>query len=57
AQEIQMGIDPIIVLHGKMSRRALSMVFEWTALHQQELLENWWRLRSSQAPEKIEPLD
>lgn len=56
-QEIQIGIDPIMVLHGQLPRRAMSMVFEWAALHQQELLANWEYLHSNQAPQKIEPLD
>ena len=55
--EIQVGIDPIMVLHGQLPRRAMSMVFEWAALHQQELLMNWDYLNNNQAPEKIEPLD
>ena len=56
-QEIQVGIDPITVLHGQLPRRAMSMVFEWAALHQQELLANWTYLHSNKMPEKIEPLD
>lgn len=32
------------------------MVLEWTALHQQELLENWERLHSSRPPNKVAPL-
>jgi hypothetical protein len=56
-QEMQVGIDPITVLHGGLPRRAMSMVFEWAALHQQELLANWEFLHSNQPPLKIEPLD
>jgi len=56
-QEAQISIDPIQVLHGQIPRRALSMVFEWTALHQRELMENWLRLQQDQAAQKIEPLE
>jgi len=55
--EAQIGIDPIIVLQGDLPRRAMSMVIEWSALHQHELLENWERLRDSLPAQKIEPLE
>jgi hypothetical protein len=31
--EAQIGINPIEVLEGRLPRRAVSMVIEWTALH------------------------
>jgi hypothetical protein len=55
--EVQMGINPIGVLGGHLPRRAESMVIEWTALHQQELMENWHRLEDDQPAERIAPLD
>ncbi len=54
--EAQVGIDPIIVLQGKLPNRAVSMVLEWAALHQRELMHNWRRLQSNQPIERIEPL-
>ncbi len=54
--EAQISIDPIQILEGSIPNRAASMVIEWTALHQRELMENWQRLRRDQAPNKIEPL-
>jgi hypothetical protein len=56
-EEAQISIEPISVLNGQLPRRALSMVFEWAALHQQELMNNWQRLQESQATESIDPLD
>ncbi|MCL4265094.1 MAG: DUF4160 domain-containing protein [Anaerolineae bacterium] len=56
-QEAQVGIDPITVLNGQLPRRTLSMVFEWSALHQRELMQNWVRLQTNQRAEKIEPLE
>jgi len=32
------------------------MVFEWAALHQLELMENWRRLHNEQPAEKVDPL-
>jgi len=56
-REVQIGIDPIQVLEGKLSRRAVSMVIEWAALHQRELMTNWERLRRDQSVVEIEPLE
>ena len=56
-QEVQVGIEPIVILNGTLSRRAQSMVFEWAALHQLELMANWERLRDNQPAEKIAPLE
>lgn len=55
--EAQIGIDPIAILEGRLPNRAASLVIEWAALHQHELLKNWQRLRSDQATERIEPLE
>jgi len=56
-QEAQVGINPITILRGGLPRRAESMVIEWAALYQRELMENWHRLRNDQPAQKIEPLD
>ncbi|HNT76456.1 MAG TPA: DUF4160 domain-containing protein [Anaerolineae bacterium] len=56
-REVQIGIDPIQILEGKLPHRAISMVIEWAALHQRELLNNWERLRRDQQAVKIEPLE
>lgn len=56
-QEMQVGIDPIIILNGQLTRRAVSMVIEWAAIHQQELMDNWQRLDESRDVVKIEPLE
>lgn len=55
--EAQIGIDPIGVLGGKLPRRAISMVIEWAALHQQELMRNWDELRKDHPVAKIKPLE
>jgi hypothetical protein len=49
-------LDPIRVIESELPQRALSMVLEWTALHQEELLENWKRLHANQPPLKVPPL-
>lgn len=55
--EAELGIEPIALLRGRFARRALSMVMEWTAEHQQELVANWELMRNDQAPNRIDPLD
>jgi hypothetical protein len=55
--EVEVGIDPLTVLRGRFPRRALGMVLEWAAMHQQELLDNWGRLHNEEAPQRIDPLD
>ncbi len=54
--EAQIGIDPIQVLEGELPSRAISLVIEWAALHQRELMEDWNLMRRDQAPRKIQPL-
>ena len=54
--EAEVGIDPIEIREGDMPHRAISMVLEWAALHQRELMDNWRRLRTSRTAEKIAPL-
>lgn len=55
-QEITLELQTGIV-QGKMSRRALRMVFEWSEKHQEELLRNWERARAREPFESIQPLE
>ena len=51
------GISPLTILAGDLPNRAAALALEWAALHQQELLANWNRLRVAQAPQPIDPLE
>ncbi len=55
--EAQVGIDPIAVIEGRLPNRATSLVIEWAALHQRELMSNWSQLRNDQPIARIEPLE
>ena len=55
--EVEVGVEPLTVLKGRLPRRALGMVMEWAAAHQAELLHNWNLLNRDQAPDRIEPLE
>lgn len=50
-------IHKMTLLGGALPRRALSMVLDWTELHQEELLENWQLCASMQHPKPISPLE
>ncbi len=49
-------IDQIEMVEGSLSRKEQRLVEAWIVLHQNELLENWERLQSSELPFKIAPL-
>ncbi|MEX2431627.1 MAG: DUF4160 domain-containing protein [Dehalococcoidia bacterium] len=53
----EVGIDDIGILAGRLPPRAQTMVFEWAALHQRELRENWERARWHEILFKVEPLE
>ncbi len=54
-QEITVEIATGLVA-GKMSRRVLRMVFEWSDKYQDELRRNWERARARKSLEPIPPL-
>jgi hypothetical protein len=54
-QEVTIEINSGIV-KGHMSKRALRMLFEWSEIHQEELMENWRLTRERKQLEKVPPL-
>jgi hypothetical protein len=44
-------------LTGKMSRRALNLVYDWLDQNKEALLENWKRIEERKPLIKIKPLD
>jgi hypothetical protein len=49
-------IRGIARMEGGLPPRAHSMILEWAALHQQELLDNWQLAQNRQPLKMIEPL-
>ena len=45
------------VVTGKFPRRALNMVLEWFALHQDELADDWQRASQKLPLQSIDPLE
>ncbi|MCU7490084.1 MAG: DUF4160 domain-containing protein [Bacteroidota bacterium] len=43
-------------IEGKMSQRALTMIFEWTDKYRNELLENWELTKQRKSLKNIPPL-
>ena len=54
--ECLVNILNLTVIEGKIPSRALGMVIEWAALHQQELLDNWEKAIQLEPLLKILPL-
>lgn len=55
-QEVTVDIKTGLV-QGKMSRRELRMILEWSEKHEDELLQNWTRARERKPLEPVPPLD
>lgn len=55
-QSVSVGIEPLTLLAGMLPPRALGQVFEWAALHQQELLADWAQVAAHLPPDPIPPL-
>jgi len=46
--EALLRIDPLGILEGHLPPKALSLVMEWAAIHQKELMNDWKRAESLQ---------
>ncbi len=56
-ESAEIGIDPILILAGRLSRPVRAKVFEWAAIHQAELRANWELARGRRPLLQIAPLD
>ena len=56
SERAEFSIDPIGLLKGSLSPRALALVTEWAAMHQVELRKAWARRDAGGKLPKIEPL-
>jgi hypothetical protein len=50
------GIETLAVIAGRLPPRALGLVAEWAALHQDELRQAWRKAKSLESVNKIAPL-
>ena len=56
-ETVQVNIETLEVMKGRMPRRARVLVLEWAALHREELRRAWDLASGNQEPDKIDPLD
>ena len=54
--EALVGIDTLAMLEGRLTPRAMGLVTEWAAQHQEELRDACRRAKNLEPPGKIEPL-
>ena len=50
------GIETLALIGGTLPPRALGLVAEWAALHQEELREAWQRAKNLEPAGRIDPL-
>ncbi|MGD9634194.1 MAG: DUF4160 domain-containing protein [Pirellulales bacterium] len=55
-QIAKIDIETLAVIDGSLPSRALTLVMEWAALHQQELRDAFDRAANFQQPGEIDPL-
>ena len=55
-QSAKIDIDALALIEGNLPARALGLVMEWTALHQNELRVAFQKAVNLEAPGKISPL-
>lgn len=55
-QEALIDIHTLAIISGQLSPRALGLVMEWAALHQDELRAVWEQARNMEPLGKIAPL-
>jgi hypothetical protein len=54
-QEVIIEIESGVV-KGYMAKRALRLIFEWSEIHHEELLDNWHLARERRTLQRISPL-
>ncbi len=54
---IEITIETLEVLKGKLPNRVLGLVLEWASLHRGELRTDWERARKGETLEPIQPLE
>ena len=54
---VQVGIEPVLLLEGSLPANLRRLVFAWAHAHQAELAKAWDRAQKHQDPGKIAPPD
>ena len=56
-QKAIIGIETLAVLRGRLTPKALGLVVEWAAKHQEELMDDWELARRQKPLTSILPLE
>jgi len=56
SDKAEIGIAPPGLIRGSLPPKALSLVMEWTVLHQEELIHAWTERTAGRSLPKIPPL-
>ena len=54
--KVQISINDLSVINGKLPPRVLGLVLEWATIHKDELIQNWKRIEAKEYLKKIKPL-
>ena len=55
--QVEITIETLEILKGKLPQRVLGLVLEWAVLHRDELRADWERARKGEPLEPIQPLE
>jgi hypothetical protein len=55
--EALVALETLVVIRGRLPRRALALVLEWATLHRSELNQAWSRAEAHEPLDAIAPLD
>lgn len=54
--EALIDIESLGIIRGYLPPKALGLVVEWAAMHNEELINDWKLAKENKTPNKIEPL-
>jgi hypothetical protein len=54
---VEINIETLEILKGKLPNRVLGLVLEWASLHRNDLRADWERARNGETLEPIQPLE
>lgn len=55
--EVVIDIQTLKIIEGKIPRRALALILEWSSLHRDDLIKDWKLCEARKTPLKIPPLE
>lgn len=56
SEKMIVDINTLAVIGGRLTPRAMGLVMEWAALHQEELQGAWQQAVNLESPDRIDPL-